>query len=534
MKFAVKRSAPSTFAALLLILSIFAPSASLSVNAQIYRQADDVAEGLDLIQNSSDDSEEDSIKRDGDNFKSPKAAERDKRRQEALQQKIAGKKSTGKVHQVAKGQYVELELERNDRVFVILAEYGNQTATTAGIPTYNGPLHNEIAEPDRTFDNNTIWQADYNRDHFDDLYFNRMVNYYQTQSSGRYTINGNVTEWVKVPFNGARYGSNPLGDASAWTFIADAINIWTRDQLAAGKTLEEVTDYLKTFDQWDRYDYDNDGNFDEPDGYIDHFQIVHSGAGEETGGGPLGSDAIWSHRWQAWYNRAGVDGPSYNKDGGIEFGGGWGANPTGSTVGSANAQIATPAAPTRATVTNAHAVNRTGVWVGDYTIQPENGTLGVFAHEYGHDLGLPDHYDTNGGSNATGFWTIMSSGSYLGDGREDLGQGPGDFGAWDKLQLGWLNYGLAQVGVPSDHKLGPAETNTKKAQALVVPLPPEKNNFYLFDPSAGKLSYGTNAWWGGKANNLDATMARSVTVPAGTSALTMRLSYSIENNWDYA
>ncbi|MER6693333.1 immune inhibitor A domain-containing protein, partial [Streptomyces minutiscleroticus] len=30
-----------------------------------------------------------------------------------------------------------------------------------------------------------------------------------------------------------------------------------------------------------------------------------------------------------------------------------------------------------------------GIWVGDYTIQPENGGLGVFAHEYGHDLGLP-------------------------------------------------------------------------------------------------------------------------------------------------
>ena len=59
------------------------------------------------------------------------------------------------------------------------------------------------------------------------MYFNRMVDYYQTQSSGRYTINGDVTEWVKVPFNGARYGSNLMGDAAAWTLIADAINIWT-------------------------------------------------------------------------------------------------------------------------------------------------------------------------------------------------------------------------------------------------------------------------------------------------------------------
>jgi immune inhibitor A len=502
------------------------------VNAQISRQDDDLTDGLELVQNS-DDSDDGTLKRDGDDFKSPKAAERFKRRQEALKQKLAGKKS-GKVHQIAKGQYVELELEKNDRVFVILAEYGNQTATTAGIPTYNGPLHNQIAQPNRLFDNNTIWQADYNREHYEDIYFNQMVNYYQTQSSGRYTINGNVTEWVKVPFNGARYGNNGLGDAAAWTFIADAINTWTKDRLAAGMTLEEVTNYLKTFDKWDRYDYDGDGNFDEPDGYIDHFQIVHSGAGEETGGGAQGADAIWSHRWQAWYNRGGVDGPTYNKDGGVEFGGGWGANPTGSTTGSSGASVSSANPTTAATVTYAYPQARTGIWVGDYTVQPENGGLGVFAHEYGHDLGLPDQYDTNGGDNSTGFWTIMSSGSYLGNGSTDIGSTPGDFSAWDKLQLGWLNYDSATTGVYSEHKLGPAETNTKKAQAVVVTLPADKNDLFLYDPVIGALQYGTYAWWGGKADNLDTNMVRSLTVPAGTSTLNMRLNYQIEANWDYA
>ena len=37
---------------------------------------------------------------------------------------------------------------------------------------------------------------------------------------------------------------------------------------------------------WDRYDYDGNGNFDEPDGYIDTFQSVHAGLGEEEGGAP--------------------------------------------------------------------------------------------------------------------------------------------------------------------------------------------------------------------------------------------------------
>jgi len=43
--------------------------------------------------------------------------------------------------------------------------------------------------------------------------------------------------------------------------------------------------YLAQFDKVDRYDFDNDGNFSVPDGYIDHFQAIHAGEGEEAGGG---------------------------------------------------------------------------------------------------------------------------------------------------------------------------------------------------------------------------------------------------------
>ena len=38
-------------------------------------------------------------------------------------------------------------------------------------------------------------------------------------------------------------------------------------------------------------------------------------------------------------------------------------------------------------------------------MEPENGGLGVFVHEFGHDLELPDFYDTAGGENGTAFWT---------------------------------------------------------------------------------------------------------------------------------
>ena len=57
-------------------------------------------------------------------------------------------------------------------------------------------------------------------------------------------------------------------------------------QLADGRTMLQIRRYLKTFDHQDRYDYDEDGDFAEPDGYIDHFQIVHAG-GDQADSEPI-------------------------------------------------------------------------------------------------------------------------------------------------------------------------------------------------------------------------------------------------------
>jgi immune inhibitor A len=435
--------------------------------------------------------------RRGDNAKHTMGSKQFELRQKALQQRLNGK-GAGRVHEVARGQYVELEQTRSDRIFVVIAEFGNAISQFGGTP---GPLHNQIAEPDRSLDNTTIWQADYNSKHYRDLYFssqpgaNTMANYYRTQSSGRYGFSGDVTEWVRVQFNEARYGTNACGSnvcSSVWALVRDAITNWTAEKVASGMTPQQVKAYLDTFDIWDRYDYDGDGNFDEPDGYIDHFQIVHAGEGEETGGGAQGANAIWSHRWYAFFNLAGQTGPDFNKLGGTPFG-------------------------------------ATGMWVGDYTIQPENGGLGVFAHEYAHDLGLPDAYDTAGGENSTAFWTIMSSGSYNGDGTVDLGSRPNDFNAWEKFQLGWLNYEVSFAGKRTSHKLGPAETNTKQAQGLFTVLPLKQRTLVIAAPFAG-----TYAWWGGTGASLDNTMTRSVTLPAGPASLSMQAWYDIETDWDYA
>jgi immune inhibitor A len=91
-------------------------------------------------------------------------------------------------------------------------------------------------------------------------------------------------------------------------------------------------------------------------------------------------------------------------------------------------------------------IGSSNYWIGDYTIEPENGGVGVFSHEFAHDLGLPDEYDTSGNvggaENSTGWWTLMSQGSY-GTQSDDLGSAPTHMNAWDKFQLGWLNYDVA-------------------------------------------------------------------------------------------
>ena len=162
-------------------------------------------------------------------------------------------------------------------------------------------------------DNTTLWTEDFSPAYYEELFNGSgesMKGYYEAVSNGKYSVTNTVTDWVKVPNNGSFYGDNATEDTGgSWAFIRDSGNAWWDSQVAAGKTPAEIDAYLAQFDVWDRYDFDNDGNFDESDGYIDHFQAVHAGEGEEGGGGALGEDAIWSHRWYAFGNQFGSAGP---------------------------------------------------------------------------------------------------------------------------------------------------------------------------------------------------------------------------------
>jgi len=420
-----------------------------------------------------------------DNRPDPLTTKQLELKEQALEAKLNGK-AYGKTHEVARGQYVELAREGEGTIWTLLGEFADLA-------------HNTLPEPDRAVDNTTIWVPDFSRDYFMDLLFNdapganSMRNFYIEQSSNRYTVHGDVTDWVAVPGNAVDYDDGDPGPGDAqhvWQFLIDSVNGWYNVQIAAGKTPAEINAYLSQFDVWDRYDYDGDGNFDEPDGYIDTFQSVHSGVGNEACSGTC-DWAIWSHSWYVYPDPTGTIGPSFNKDGGIQIG-------------------------------------QSDYWVGKYTIQPENGGVGVFTHEFGHDLGLPDLYDTSGGENGTGFWTLMSSGSWMDDGKDTIGNKSSHMGAWEKYRLGWLNYEVAVAGQTSSHKLGPMEFNTKQAQGLFVILPKKPVVSDIGAPYAGSFYYYSSA-----GDNLDNFMYKPFNLPAG-STLTAKVKYNIELDWDYA
>jgi immune inhibitor A len=401
--------------------------------------------------------------------------------------KLEGKKD--KRGKKAKDRYVSYPVDREESIFTILSEFSDMG-------------HNEIPQPDRkwngdaTDDNSTYWVPDFNQKHFQDMMFGdgeSFKDFYLKQSNGRFLAKGDVSDWVQVKGEAATYGDNDNEREGYWSYIQDTVNAWYEAQVAAGKTEAQIAEYLTQFDQVDRYDADGDGNFNEADGYIDHFQAIHAGEGEEAGGGKLGEDAIWSHRWYVNSTDIGKTGPGENKLGGAKIGG-------------------------------------SNIWVGDYTTEPENGGLGVFTHEFGHDLGLPDLYDTAGGDNGTGFWSLMSGGSWLNHGKDSIGTTPGYMGPWEKLQLGWLDFQVVQKGGDRRIELGPADRDDKwKPQALIVNLPDKTVVTDYNTPHSGSYE-----WWGGSADNLQNTLTRSVDLTGkSTASLSAWLEYEIEEGYDY-
>ena len=112
--------------------------------------------------------------------------------------------------------------------------------------------------------------------------------------------------------------------------------------------------------------------------------------------------------------------------------------------------------------------------------------FGVYCHEFGHNLGLPDLYDTNTGKTILGPWELMDKGLWNGD---PAGSSPAHMTAWPKMQLGFIGgstLAVANPGVTSTYTVDPTEVASSNIHAIQIPLTatPNPAQYYLVEVRA--------------------------------------------------
>jgi immune inhibitor A len=177
---------------------------------------------------------------------------------------------------------------------------------------------------------------------------------------------------------------DPQGSVYGWVRAPQSYSYYTNGLKGLGgypqnsqRLVEDVLAAVDASIDFKDYDYDHDG-------WIDGLMIVHAGPGAEETGDVW---QMWSHRW------------------------------------SINQQT------------------RDDVKISSYTMQPEEHALGalndigVFCHEYGHDLGiLWEEYDRDYTSEGLGDWSVMALGCFNNGGKT-----PAHHSAFCKYVLGWTN-----------------------------------------------------------------------------------------------
>lgn len=231
-----------------------------------------------------------------------------------------------------------------------------------------------------------------------------MKDYYTEVSYDRFTVSagpGGIAGWYQASQSHDYYGAN----AKITGTIEDQ---WPGDLVYEAVQAADNANFNFA-------PYDQDG-----DCQVDVANIVHQGSGEEASG--LATD-IWSHSWDLNSARA------------------WNLSHYG------------------AYTTKSPCAAGGFIRVNRYVIQPEiySGgmtTMGVFAHEYGHALGLPDLYDYGYDSAGVGSWSLMAGGSWNYAARQ--GDRPAHLDAWSKYKLGWTAPTQIGSGSPQSPIVQPA------------------------------------------------------------------------------
>lgn len=177
------------------------------------------------------------------------------------------------------------------------------------------------------------------------------------------------------------------GEVIGWLQLSNELSdydedLWKGEEFGVGEGIEEAISLADPSVDFSQYDQNNDN-------IIDNLMVIFVGESDSANGDgdedgePSDFDAIWPIQWALQTDFMTSD----------------------------------------------------GVVASNFFVCTEFCEMGTFAHEFGHNLGLPDLYDTDYSSEGVGFWSIMSGGSYL---EYDGESNSAHFDAWSKYKLGWI------------------------------------------------------------------------------------------------
>lgn len=363
-------------------------------------------------------------------------------------------------------------VDSEDKLLILLADFS--------VDEYDvGPLNNQITKPGPE-DNTSLWVSDFSPEHYKKMLFTEGGYDAIDQNGNTLHLDSMVDYYLEQ--SGGRYKVD--GDVFGWytlphseAYYGDDADGGTDNKLP-GTPYTLVDDLLKIAraNNVPLQDYDQDG-----DGLVDHLVIVHAGVDQSGGGGAQGDNAIWAH---------------------------------------------SSAAPIKDPVTGETVYQ-------PYIIQGEDGGIGVFCHEFGHNIGLPDEYDTmySGTGEPVGFYSLMSSGSWTG---KPLGTMPSPLSPWARIALGWATPTVVNYDDITDEgiaiKLDEATSKGENSQVVRVDLPNKVKE--INTPYEGSYS-----WYGGRGDEIDTTLKTNVDFSGYAAGSDLKLDfwtwYDIEESWDF-
>lgn len=235
--------------------------------------------------------------------------------------------------------------------------------------------------------------------------------YFRAQSNGQFDIDFDVVGVCPLKKPYSHYGKN-VGD--------DEPNSYEMIVEACQWAHNNGTDFSK-------YDWNGDGK-------VDQVYVIYAGLGEADGGT---TNTVWPHMFYL----SAYEGTEYYEKG----------------------------------------LTLDGVTIDTYACGPElqgdgrNNGVGTFCHEFSHCMGFPDLYDYNSSWFGMGYFDLMDSGSYNGDGYL-----PAGYSAAEKSDCGWIEL-KDMTNITETVNVTDMAPQTQNGDAYIIKNKGNENEYFVVE-----------------------------------------------------